>query len=249
MDDLSRRELVKRKTPMNMAIVEVDPSLFTESLVGWLEITSYITADRAGKAPPLVDGAIPPLSKSDLNTTNCKKVADDAIFAFGITSALRADKAAFDKVERDLKAAYGDNFPGSFAFWHFKQEPDAKPETLEDHIGMIGKTLMDDGHFEPKDIWNAGVRFLEKTRTSNFKVEITPVLAGWFRERWNEIITQLKGQLIKPEENIAPIKEVLADTRNDENFIAALLLGSMLSVDMELTEEYQGFLKSISRRV
>jgi hypothetical protein len=249
MDDSVKRELVKRKVPMNIAITEVDPSLFIESLIGWLEITSYITAERAGKAPPLVDGAIPPLSKSDLNTTNCKKVADDAVFAFGMASALKADKAAFDKVERDLTTAYGDNFPGSFAFWHFKQEPDAKPETLEDHIGMIGKTLMEDGHFEPKDIWNAGVRFLEKTRTSNFKVELTPAIALWFRERWTEITTQLKGLLIKPDENSPPIKEVLADPRNDENFIAALLLASMLSVDMELTEEYQGFLKSISRRV
>lgn len=249
MDDNLKRELVQRKTPMNIAITEVDPSLFVESLIPWLEVTSYITADRNGKAPPLVDGKLPPLSKSDLNTTTCKKVADDAVFSFSIASSLSADKAAFDKVERDLTAAYGENFPGSFAFWHFKQEQDAKPETLEDHIGMIGKTLMEDGQFEPKDIWNAGVRFLEKTRTLNFKVELTPALAKWFREQWNTIITQLKGQLVKPEENIAPIKEVLDDPRNDENFIAALLLASMLAVDMELTEEYQGFLKSISRRV
>jgi len=241
-------EVLRRKAPMNLAIAEVDPSLFCESLTGWLEVTAHVMAQRAGTAKPNEDGSIPTLSKSDLNTTGVQTIANDSIFAFGIAAAMKADKAAFAKVEKDLIALYGENYPGSFAVWHFKQEQDAKPETLDDHIGMIGKTLMEDGHFEPKDIWNAGVRFLEKTRKSNFKVELTEPLAKWHREQWNTITTQLKTQLVDPDNNVPPIKEVLADARNDENFIAALLLSAMLAVDMELTEDYQGFLKSISRR-
>lgn len=241
-------EVLRRKAPMNLAITEVDPSLFCESLTGWLEVTAHVMAQRAGTAKPNPDGSIPALSKSDLNTTGVQTIANDSIFAFGIASAMKADKGAFAKVERDLIALYGENYPGSFAVWHFKQEQDAKPETLDDHIGMICKTMMEDGHFEPKDIWNAGVRFLEKSRKSNFKVELTTPLALWHREQWNTIITQLKSQLADPDKNIPPIKEVLADARNDENFIAALLLSAMLAVDMELTEDYQGFLKSISRR-
>lgn len=242
-------ELVRRKDPMNRSIIEVDPSLFSESLTGWLEVTAHIMAQRAGKAQPNPDGSIPPLSKSDLNASGVQTIANDSIFAFGIASALKADKAAFDKVEKDLVAQYGENFPGSFAFWHFKQEPDAKPETLDDYIGMIGRTLMEDGQVEPKDIWNAGVRFLEKSRKSNFKVELTEPLAAWNRAKWIEITTQLKSQLVDPDNNVPPIKEALADTRNDESFVAALLLASMASVDQELTEDYLGFLKSISRRV
>ncbi len=242
-------EVLRRKAPMNLSIIEVDPSLFSSSLTGWLEITSYVMAQRAGKVQPTADGSVPPLSKSDLNTTNVKTIADDSIFAFGIAAAMHGDKAAFDKVERDLTAQYGENFPGSFAFWHFKQEPDAKPETLDDYIGMIGRTLMEDGQVEPKDIWNAGVRFLEKVRKSNFKVELTEPLAAWNRAQWTSIITQLKSQLVKPEETVPPIKEALAETRNDESFIAALLLASMAAVDQELTEDYMGFLKSIARRV
>jgi hypothetical protein len=242
-------ELVRRKAPMNLSIVEVDPSLFSESLTGWLEVTAHIMAQRAGKATPNPDGSIPPLSKSDLNTSGVQTIANDCIFAFGIAAAMTGDKAAFDKVERDLIAQYGENYPGSFAFWHFKQEPDAKPETLDDYIGMIGRTLMEDGEVEPKDIWNAGVRFLEKIRKSNFKVELTDPLARWNRDRWNAIITQLKSQLVDADNNVPPIKEALAETRNDESFIAALLLASMASVDQELTEDYQGFLKSIARRV
>lgn len=242
-------EVLRRKAPMNLSIVEVDPSLFSSSLTGWLEITSYVMAQRAGKVQPTADGSVPPLSKSDLNTTNVKTIADDSIFAFGIAAAMKGDKAAFDKVERDLVAQYGENFPGSFAFWHFKQEPDAKPETLDDFIGMIGRTLMEDGQVEPKDIWNAGVRFLEKVRKSNFKVELTEPLAAWNRAQWTSITTQLKSQLVDPDTNVPPIKEALADTRNDESFTAALLLSAMKAVDQELTEDYMGFLKSIARRV
>jgi hypothetical protein len=242
-------EVLRRKAPMNLSIIEVDPSLFSESLTGWLEVTAHVMAQRAGKAQPNPDGSIPALAKSDLNTQNVQNIANDSIFAFGIAAAMKADKAAFDKVERDLVAQYGENYPGSFAFWHFKQEPDAKPETLDDYIGMIGRTLMEDGEVEPKDKWNAGVRFLEKIRKSNFKVELTEPLAAWNRAQWNGIIVQLKSQLDDPDNNIPPIKDALAETRNDESFIAALLLSAMKAVDQELTEDYLGFLKSIARRV
>lgn len=242
-------EVLRRKDPMNRAIVEVDPSLFSASLPGWLEITAFVMAQRAGKATPNPDGSIPALSKSDLNTSGVQTIANDSVFSFGVAAALKGDKAAFEKAEKDLIATYGENFPGSFAFWHFKQEMDAKPETLDDYVGMIGKTMMEDGHFEPKDIWNAGVRFLEKARKSNFKVELIGPLATWVRERWTTISTQLKSQLVDPDNNVPPIKEALADERNDESFVAALLLASMAAVDMELTEDYQGFLKSIARRV
>jgi hypothetical protein len=242
-------EVLRRKAPMNLSIIEVDPSLFSESLTGWLEVTAHVMAQRAGKAQPNPDGSIPALSKSDLNTSGVQTIANDSIFAFGIAAAMKGDKAAFDKVERDLVALYGENYPGSFAFWHFKQEPDAKPETLDDYIGMIGRTLMEDGEVEPKDIWNAGVRFLEKVRKSNFKVELTGPLAAWNRAQWSGITVQLKSQLVDPDTNVPPIKEALSETRNDESFIAALLLASMAAVDQELTEDYQGFLKSIARRV
>jgi len=242
-------EVLRRKAPMNLAITEVDPSLFSESLPGWLEVTAHVMAQRAGTAKPNPDGSIPALSKGELNNSGVQTIANDSVFAFGIAAALKADKAAFAKIEKDLIALYGENYPGSFAVWHFKQEPDAKPETIDDHVGMICRTLMEDGHFEPKDIWNAGVRMLEKARKSNFVVELTTPLAQWHRDQWTTITTQLKTQLVEPETNVPPIKEALAEARNDQSFIAALLLSAVAAVDQELTEDYQGLLKSVSRRV
>jgi hypothetical protein len=37
-------ELKKRKMPINLAIVHVDPDAFIDNFIGWLEITAFITA-------------------------------------------------------------------------------------------------------------------------------------------------------------------------------------------------------------
>ena len=48
MTDMS--ELRTRKEPLNLAIVHVDPEAFIAHLMGWLEITAFIKAQRAGEA-------------------------------------------------------------------------------------------------------------------------------------------------------------------------------------------------------
>jgi hypothetical protein len=44
------------------------------------------------------------------------------------------------------------------------------------------------------------------------------------------------------------LREVLEETRNDQPFIANVLLKMAPAVDMELTEEYEGFLRYLARR-
>lgn len=43
-------ELKKRKVPLNLAIVHVDPDAFIANFMGWLEITAFISAQHAGEA-------------------------------------------------------------------------------------------------------------------------------------------------------------------------------------------------------
>jgi hypothetical protein len=241
-------DVASRKAPMNAAIVQVDPHLFNESLEGWLEITNYLMGQRAGRIKATEDGSIPPLSKSDFNLSGVQTIANDSVFSFCITAAMAQDAAAIAIVEKGLTEKYGENYPGSFALWHFRQDCE-KPETLDDHIGMIGRNLIEDKIFAPKDTWNAGLRFLEKMRGSNFVVELTVPLAKWHREQWKEIIAQQKTALKDPELTIDAIKGALADTRDDQSFIAALLLASMPAVDMELDEDYMGLVKSVARRI
>jgi hypothetical protein len=168
-----------------------------------------------------------------------------------MTAALTADKAAVDKVEAALVAEMGKEFPGSFGLWHFRAQIDA-PVTLEDVVGQAGKKMLA-GDIPPpplraKENWSAGLRFLEKARRSNFVHEVTYPLARWTRERWTDTLENGIAFLQHIEDSVPVLREVLEETRNDQAFIANTLLRMAPAVDMELTEEYEGFLRSLARR-
>ena len=244
-------ELKKRKEPLNLAIVHVDPDAFIANLMGWLEITAFITAQRAGEAEIPADGITPKLPPEKLRNGAVHNVGNDAIFAFCMTAAMKGDKAAVDKVEAALVESMGKDFPGSFGLWHFRGTIDA-PTTLEDFVGQAGKKLLL-GDISPpplraKENWNTGLRFFEKARKSNFIHEIMYPLAKWTRERGNEILDKGVAFLQHIEDNVPILREALDDPRNDQPFIANFLMKLAPAVDMELNEEYQGFLRSLARR-
>ncbi len=244
-------ELKKRKEPLNLAIVHVDPDAFIANLMGWLEITAFITAQRAGEAEIPADGITPKLPPEKLRNGAVHNVGNDAIFAFCMTAAMKGDKAAVDKVEAALVESMGKDFPGSFGLWHFRGTIDA-PTTLEDFVGQAGKKLLL-GDIPPpplraKENWNTGLRFFEKARKSNFIHEIMYPLAKWTRERGNEILDKGVAFLQHIEDNVPILREALDDPHNDQPFIANFLMKLAPAVDMELNEEYQGFLRSLARR-
>ena len=244
-------ELQRRKIPLNLAIVHADPDAFIANLTGWLEITAFIRALRAGEAAVPVDGQTPKLSPQQLRTGGVHEVGNDAIFAFCMTAAMKADKAAVDKVEAGLVQSMGKEFPGSFGLWHFRAEIDA-PVTLEDFVGQAGKKMLSTDIAPPplraKENWNTGLRFFEKARKSNFIHEIMYPLANWTRARWTETLEKGVAFLQHIEDNVPVLRGVLDDPRNDQPFIANALLQLAPAVDTELTEEYQGFLRSLARR-
>jgi hypothetical protein len=244
-------ELKKRKEPLNLAIVDVDADAFIAHLMGWLEITAFIRALRAGEAEPPGDGVTPALSAVQLRNGGVHEIGNDAVFAFCMTAAMKADKDAIDKVEAALLEAMGKDFPGSFALWHFRGTIEA-PVTLEDFVGQAGKKMLLSDIPPPplraKENWNTGLRFFEKARKSNFIHEVMYPLANWTRERWTETADKGVAFLHHIEDNLPVLRETLEDTRNDQPFIANVLLKMAPAVDMELTEEYQGFLRSLARR-
>ena len=245
-------ELKKRKEALNLAIVYVDPDAFIANFMGWLEITAFVTAQRAGLARIPDDAVTPVLSEDQLKRPDVQNVGDDAIFAFCMTAALKGDKAAVDKVEAALVESMGKDFPGSSGLWHFRSTIE-HPATLEDFVGQAGKKLLL-GDVPPpplraKENWNTGLRFFEKARKSNFVHEIMYPLARWTRERWTETLEKGVAFLQHIEDNVPVLREALEDTRNDQSFIANSLLKLAPAVDMELNDEYQGFLRSLARRI
>jgi hypothetical protein len=244
-------ELRARKMPLNLAIVHVDPDAFVANFMGWLEITAFVAAQQAGEAAVPAGGGIPKLSPQQLRKGGVHDVGNDAMFAFCMTAAMKSDKAAVDKVEVALVESMGKGFPGSSGLWHFCAQIDA-PVTLEDFVGQAGKKMLL-GDIPPpplraKENWNAGLRFFEKARRSNFVHEIMYPLANWTRSRWTETLDKGVAFLQHIEDNVPLLREVLGDPRNDQPFIANALLNLAPAVDMELTEEYQGFLRSLARR-
>lgn len=244
-------ELKKRKEPLNLAIVHVDPGAFTANLPGWLEITAFIRAQRAGECQIPPDGITPALSPEQLRNGGVHEIGNDAVFAFCMTAAMQADKAAVDKAEAALMESMGKEFPGFSGLWYFRGQIDA-PVTLDDFVGQAGrKMLLGDIPPPPlraKENWNTGLRFFEKARKSNFIHEIMYPLAKWTRACWTETAEKGVAFLQHIEDNVPVLREVLDEPRNDEPFIANALLRLAPAVDMELTEEYEGFLRSLARR-
>jgi hypothetical protein len=244
-------ELQKRKQPLNLAIVYVDPDAYIANIMGWLEITAFISAQRMGEAEVPADGTTPKLTPEQLRKGSVHDIGNDALFAFCMTAALKGDKAAVDKVEAAMVESMGKEFPGSAGLWYFRAQIDA-PVTLEDFVGQAGKKMLL-GDIPPpplraKENWSAGLRFFEKARKSNFVHEIMYALALWTRAKWTEYLEKGVSFMAHIEDNLPILREVLEEKRNDQAFIANVLLKTAPGVDMELQDEYQGFLRSLARR-
>ena len=97
MTDMAK--LKKRKEALDLAIVYVDPDAFIAHYMRWLEITAFITAQRAGLVRMPDDGITPLLSEDQLKRDDVQNVGNDAIFAFCMTAAdsnLPLAEAEFD---------------------------------------------------------------------------------------------------------------------------------------------------------
>lgn len=244
-------ELKRRKQPINLAIVQVDPDAFAASLLGWLEITAFIRALRTGEATVPADGVTPPLTPQQLKSGGAHEIGNDAVFAFCMTAALEGDQAAVDRIDTLLIERLGRDYPGSHALWYFRGQIDA-PVSLEDFVGSAGRRMLS-GDIPPpplraKENWSTGLRYFEKARRSNFIHEIMYPLANWTRARWTETLDKGIAFLAHIEDSVPTLRKVLDEPRNDQPFIANALLELAPAVDMELTEEYRGFLTACAAR-
>jgi hypothetical protein len=244
-------ELIARKKQINLAVVLADPEAFLSGFAGWLEITAFISAQRAGEVQAPADGVTPALTPAQLKSGGVIHVAKDAIFAFCMTAALKGDKPAVERIEQGLTEKYGADFPGAVALWSFKSNI-AEAVSLEDHVGQAAQKMLNGDPPPPPmraaENWGAGLRFLEKARKSNFPQEVTYALARWTRDKWTETLEKGVAFLLHIEDNVPVLRDVLADTRNDEPFVANVLLKMAPAVDRELNDEAQGFLRSLARR-
>jgi hypothetical protein len=244
-------DVKQRKEKMNAAVIQLDPALFAEHLVGWLEATDYMRnrAEAAQSKDPIaaLGGAIPQFSSSDLDQPRLRTVADDAVFAFCIAAALKPDPAAPERLEALLSERFGTDFPGREALDCCRKGAESD-DPLDNAVSLFIKEMLEEKAFDPRDVWNAGLRLLEKVRKSNFVHELIVPLCKWHRNRWTQITTQQLFNLTRPSATVPPIEDVLRDNHNDQAFVARLLIAATRAVDLGLDEAYSEHLKNLARR-
>jgi hypothetical protein len=99
-----------------------------------------------------------------------------------------------------------------------------------------------------RENWNAGLRFFEKARQSNFVQEIMYPLAVWTRAKWSETLEKGVAFLAHIEDSVPTLQEALAEARNDQAFVANMLLKMAPAIEQDLSDDTQGFLRSLARR-
>jgi hypothetical protein len=236
-----------RKERVNSAISSRDPSALSQHLMGWLEATAYLRVLPTLEKLALPRGVIPDLSDVDLREDSVREVGDDTVMAFCIAAGLNNDRAAVVTLHGLLTKQMGPLYPGSSAIAHCLQTIDPIV-TLDDAVGQALKAMFEGKALDPKDIWNSGLRLLQRSRSSNFVQELAPLLAQWLREQWSAAIHRQRFNLVRPNANVPPIEATLADPGNDQNFIAALLLASAAAADIEIEADYRRQLEAIARR-
>lgn len=237
-----------RKEWINSAINRLDPALFATHLPAWLELVAHLQSRPVGTRGEAAQQEIPRLSIAELRNPRIAAVAEDTIFAYCLGAVLHDNAEAITRLEAELVTRYGLDFPGARALALCRHGRETE-NALDDAVGKIIQRRLDGQAFDAKDVWNAGSRFLEKIRKSNFVQELTVMLAKWLRQQWAQVVTQQRFNLANPRISVPPIEAALEVSLNDQAFVASLLLASAAAVDIELEPAYHDHLAAIATRL
>ena len=242
MDDVKLR-----KEWINSAINRLDPALFATHLPAWLEMVAHLQSRPVGTRGSAAQQPIPRLSVAQLRDPRLNSVAEDTVFAFCIAAVLQSHPEAIVKLESELTNHYGLDFPGAGALALCRHGRETE-NALDDAVGRIIQARLEGQASDPKDIWNGGLRLLEKVRKSNFVQELSVMLAKWTRQQWTQILKDQLFNLSYPRVSVPPIEAALEVNLNDQAFVASLLLAATGAVDIELEPAYQEHLEAIAAR-
>ncbi len=245
---MSMNEVRARKERIDEAIRTRDPGLFANSFVAWLEATSYLRVAPNMTKIGLDPGPIPRFTYVDLREMTVRVDADDTVMAYCIAAGLAGDASGFRGLHNILTQQLGTLYPGSTALAHCNQIIDPIV-SLDDAVGQVLKAMLEGQSFNAAGLWNAGLRVLQRLRSSNFAAELAPLLAEWLRVQWTAAITEPESfKLARTDIAIPAIKQALTDSKSDQAFVAALLHAAFDAVEPHLDPEYRKQLAVIAQR-
>lgn len=241
-------EVRARKERIDQAIRTRDPGLFANSFVAWLEAMSYMRVAPNMTKIGLDPGPIPRFTYVDLREMTVRVDADDTVMAYCIAAGLKSDGSGFRGLHNILTQQLGMLYPGSTALAHCNQIIDPIV-SLDDAVGQVLKSMLEGESFDAAGLWNAGLRVLQRLRSSNFAAELAPLLADWLRQRWTEAIADPEHfKLARAETAVPAIQQALTDGKTDQAFVAALLHAAFDGVEPHPDPEYRKQLAIIAKR-
>jgi hypothetical protein len=245
---MSMTEVRARKERIDTAIRTRDPGIFANHFVAWLEAMSYMRVAPNMTKIGLDPGPIPKFTYVDLREMTVRVDADDTVMAYCISAGLAADGSGFRGLHNILTQQLGTLYPGSTALAHCNQIIDPIV-SLDDAVGQVLKAMLEGQSFDAAGLWNAGLRVLQRLRSSNFAAELAPLLAEWLRLRWTAAIAEPEQfKLAQTDIAVPAIKRVLTDSKNDQAFVGALLHAAFETVEPQLDPEYRRQLAVIAQR-
>ncbi|SFN02720.1 hypothetical protein SAMN05216573_10785 [Bradyrhizobium sp. Rc3b] len=245
-------EINLRHKQITMDVLRSDTSGFSRHLVKYVEGIEYMRREgRAagesfgGLSPPR--GDIPPLSDADLAEPSCVELAIDALLAFRARAVLQGMPDKVRELDNALTLAIGADYPGKIILnkWQGFGAPLAPlnqivSEALDDlQLGL---------YLTPRRIWEIGLRLFERLQLSGFRNALIPLLAIWFRGQWARIVGHETFRLTQPMQAVPALRRSIAETRNDDSFLASLLLAAAGAVGSPLSAEYEARLLDLANR-
>ena len=243
-------EVQLRMEMIQADIDRLDAAGFAAHFTPYVEAFVYLKKE-GGRIKTGFDGLtskreqIPPLDKNGPFDAVAEQVAKDAILAYGIRSTLTGQAESMTKLETALNSQVTGPFPGQFVFHHCNGKSDSLNE-LDQIVLTIVKKLLRNEYIEPKDFWMAGARFFEWTNHSDFKRLLTTHLAAWQKCGWRQILKTESFKLSRPRQTVPQIEEILAESTDDQTFVAKLLLATSEALGVSLSAAYRDALKTMA---
>jgi hypothetical protein len=244
-------EVALRNRWITVDVANSDGSRLAADMSDYLAALAYLrsrdAAERAAfdvMSPPR--GEVRPLSSSELSEAPSEAAAVDAILAFALVSLFRGRVDALLGLEANLVAQFGNQVPGGAVFQKWRGAASSLGP-LDDVVARAIASIRSGAHIEPRALWEIGLRLFEKLRQSNFRGLLVPLVAAWLRGEWQRIIAEEGFRLSRPRQTVPGVEADLASGKNDEAFIASLLLSAAEAVGSPLGAAYESLLRDVAR--
>ena len=238
-----------RIVTMQYAIDRLDTAGFSTHFIRYVESMDYLSkldaCSRASIDPTIpTRGQIPALDASRPVSPYAEQVAGDAILTYGIRGAIGGQPDIIRKLGQAITGRLPSTFPGKFMFDDC-DEPANLP-SYRDQIAGAAIIALRHTYPSPSVFFTAGLVFLSWIRASTFGKVMMPHLAAWQRGIWSRFVVTQAFRFLRPWESVPDVKRALSIERDDETFVAGILLAISRAIGAPIAAQDRDTLQAIA---